>query len=116
MASLLGGLISSTAVTLGFARESREHAQPGRALALGVIAACTVLYVRVGILSSVLNPAMSLEVLPYIAGPLAAGVLASALVTRGMAPGRIRAPLHKPVAARGRHPNGPNSAADPRGR
>ncbi len=37
---------------VGFARESREQPQLGRALALGVIAACTILYMRVGILSS----------------------------------------------------------------
>jgi len=92
VAGLLGGLISSTAVTLGFARESREHAQLGRALALGVIAACTVLYVRVGILSSVLNPAVSLAVLPYLAGPLAAGLLAAALVMRGLEPATAVAP------------------------
>lgn len=37
-----------------------------------------------GILSSVLNPAVSLAVLPYLAGPLAAGLLAAALVMRGL--------------------------------
>jgi uncharacterized membrane protein (DUF4010 family) len=95
VAGLLGGLISSTAVTLGFARESREQAQLGRALALGVIAACTVLYVRVGILSSVLNLAVSLAVLPYLAGPLVAGSLAAALVMRGVAPGTAVAPTPK---------------------
>jgi uncharacterized membrane protein (DUF4010 family) len=86
VAGLLGGLISSTAVTLGFARESREQAQLGRALALGVIAACTVLYLRVAILSSVLNVAVSLAVLPYLAAPLVAGVVVAALIMRGVEP------------------------------
>ena len=49
VAGLLGGLISSTAVTLSFSRESRREGAPGQALGVGVIAACTVLLVRVGV-------------------------------------------------------------------
>jgi uncharacterized membrane protein (DUF4010 family) len=49
LAGLLGGLVSSTAVTLSFSRESRHETAPGRALGSGVIAACTVLLVRVGV-------------------------------------------------------------------
>ena len=91
VAGLLGGLISSTAVTLGFARESREQPQAGRALALGVIAACTVLYLRVALLSSILNPAVSLAAVPYLAGPLAVGVLAAVFLIRRWVPAETEA-------------------------
>jgi hypothetical protein len=40
---LLGGLISSTAVTLTFAKKSREDSGYAESLALGVVTACTVL-------------------------------------------------------------------------
>lgn len=55
LAGLLGGLVSSTAVTLNFARESRHASAPGRPLALGVLAACTVLPIRLVVLSLLLN-------------------------------------------------------------
>jgi uncharacterized membrane protein (DUF4010 family) len=83
---LLGGLVSSTVVTLNFARESRHQPKLGRALALGVIAACTVLYVRVGVLSSLLNPAVGRTVAPLLAGSLLVGVLIAALLVRRQEP------------------------------
>src|SRR3989338_3918636 len=49
---LLGGLISSPAVTLNFSRESRRQPPLGRVLAIGVIAACTVLPLRVILLTA----------------------------------------------------------------
>ena len=52
VAGLLGGLISSTAVTLSFSRESRRDRAPGHVLGVGVIAACTILLVRVGFLAT----------------------------------------------------------------
>jgi uncharacterized membrane protein (DUF4010 family) len=61
-------------VTLSFSRESRHEAAPGRALAVGVIAACTVLLVRVGVLAAILNPAVGWRVVPYLLLPLAAGL------------------------------------------
>ncbi len=44
---LLGGLVSSTAVTLSFSRESRSSPKYAVSLALGVLAACTVVIPRV---------------------------------------------------------------------
>ncbi|MEQ1854728.1 MAG: DUF4010 domain-containing protein, partial [Chthoniobacteraceae bacterium] len=41
-----GGLISSTAVTLTFSRQSRDQPKRAASLALGVIGACTVLLPR----------------------------------------------------------------------
>ncbi len=50
LTGLLGGLVSSTAVTLGFSQRSRQ--EPGRAapLALGILVAWTVMFVRVVVL------------------------------------------------------------------
>ena len=63
----LGGAISSTAVTLSFSRQSRRDAELSGALAGGVIAACTVLVPRVVLVSAVLNPAVAMRLLPFLA-------------------------------------------------
>lgn len=55
VAGLLGGLVSSTAVTLNFARESRVDEAPGAALGRGALAASTVLPLRVLALAAILN-------------------------------------------------------------
>ena len=56
LTGLIGGLVSSTLVTLQFARRSREEPAAGLALGLGVVGACTVLVVRVGLVGTALNP------------------------------------------------------------
>jgi uncharacterized membrane protein (DUF4010 family) len=83
VAGLLGGLISSTAVTLSFARESRTSEAPGRALGQGVIAACTVLLVRVALLATVLNAAVGWRVVPYLLLPLVVGLGVALVAGRG---------------------------------
>ncbi len=50
LTGLLGGLVSSTAVTLGFAQRSRLEPGQGSALALGILVAWTVMFVRVVVL------------------------------------------------------------------
>lgn len=54
----LGGLVSSTAVTLGFSRQSRLAPGDSASLALGTLAACTVLLLRVLAMLLALNPAL----------------------------------------------------------
>ncbi len=71
----MGGLLSSTAVTLQFSRLSRERGELSPALALGTIAASVVLLPRVAVLSTLLNPAVALALLPYLAPPFVAGLL-----------------------------------------
>jgi uncharacterized membrane protein (DUF4010 family) len=75
VSGLLGGLISSTPVTLNFSRESAKSPQLGGALALGVLAACSILYVRVLVLSTALNPGVGIAALRFALPPLAAGVV-----------------------------------------
>jgi uncharacterized membrane protein (DUF4010 family) len=68
VSGLLGGVISSTSVTLTFARESRARSAQHLALAGGVIGACTIMLLRVAVACTVLNPALALSLAPY-AGP-----------------------------------------------
>ncbi len=63
---LLGGLISSTAVTLDFSRRSRREPALANALAHGVVGACTVLIPRVLVVSAVLDARVALSLLPLL--------------------------------------------------
>lgn len=70
---LLGGLVSSTGVTLSFSRLSRDHQTLGSPLALGVVGACTVLILRVLAVTLALNPALPLPLARYLAIPFMIG-------------------------------------------
>jgi uncharacterized membrane protein (DUF4010 family) len=70
---LLGGLVSSTNVTLTYARLSRARPEEGAHLAEGVLAACTILFVRVVAAVAVLNAALLPDLIPLVAAPLALG-------------------------------------------
>jgi uncharacterized membrane protein (DUF4010 family) len=83
VAGLLGGIISSTSVAFSFARASRDEQESGVPLALGVIGACTVMYVRVMIAIGALNPALVTPLLPYLAAPFLVGTLVLMLGMRG---------------------------------
>ncbi|MBP7677831.1 MAG: DUF4010 domain-containing protein [Thermoanaerobaculia bacterium] len=82
LAGLLGGLVSSTGVTLSFSRESRSPGAAQGPLAVGVVAACALVPFRVAILASLLSPAIGREVLPLLALPMAAGLAAIFLLRR----------------------------------
>lgn len=82
IAGLLGGLVSSTAVTLGFARESRATPDLGGALALGVLGACTVLFARMTVLAALVAPRVAEAAFPLLAVPFLAGSAAGVLLLR----------------------------------
>ena len=65
---LLGGLVSSTAVTLGFTQRSREAPQQVPVLALGILVAWTVMFGRVVVLVA----AVARDLVPHIAIAMAA--------------------------------------------
>jgi uncharacterized membrane protein (DUF4010 family) len=73
-AGALGGLISSTNVTLTFSRIGRTEPGAGRSLALGVVAACTLLNFRVLAAATVLNPGFGRKLAPLVAGPAIVGI------------------------------------------
>lgn len=84
IAGVLGGLVSSTSVTLNFARASRREVGLGKPLAFGVLAACTVMLLRVLIATIVLNPAVAMALVPYLAGPFLVGAAMIVIaLTRG---------------------------------
>lgn len=72
IAALAGGLASSTATTLSFARLAREHPGSAQALTGGILLSGATMFVRVGVLVGLIKPGL----LPAVAGPVAAAVLA----------------------------------------
>jgi uncharacterized membrane protein (DUF4010 family) len=82
VSGLLGGIISSTSVTLQFARDSRADAAPRLALAAGAVGACTVMLLRVLGTCAVLNPALAATLPGLIAPAFLVGVVAVVAVWR----------------------------------
>ncbi len=82
LTGLLGGLVSSTNVTLTFARTSRTDPSRDRALALGAVAANAMLYPRVLVATAILNSAMIPSLVPYLAPPALVAALVAALGIR----------------------------------
>ncbi len=102
LTGLLGGLVSSTAVTLGFAQRSRTQPEQAPALALGILVAWTVMFFRVVLLAAVIAPALARRLLPGI-GALGALSLAIVLVLRRSAAlggARERLRRREPLRAR----------------
>jgi len=81
LAGLLGGFVSSTSVTLTFARASRTLSSARVPLAYGAIAASTVLFARVAVAASVLNRSLALAALWYLLPPF---VIGAAMVMTGL--------------------------------
>ena len=75
VAGLLGGIVSSTSVTLSFSRASRrDDASVGKPLAFGVVAACTMLFIRVILATAVLYAPLAQRLLWLLAAPFMVGV------------------------------------------
>jgi uncharacterized membrane protein (DUF4010 family) len=100
---LLGGLVSSTAVTLQFSRRSRREPALAASLGLGIVAACTVLVLRVAVVIAVLNADVAMALIPYLVPPFVVGatVLAWVLFTQPAEPeGESAAALGSPLNLR----------------
>ncbi|MGD9906278.1 MAG: MgtC/SapB family protein [Vicinamibacterales bacterium] len=74
-AGALGGLVSSTNVTLTFARNSRDG-RDAAALAAGVVAANAVLFPRVLLATVVLNPSLAIVLAPRLSPAIVVAALA----------------------------------------
>lgn len=79
VAGLIGGLVSSTNVTLTFARLSRSEPASATALGLGAVAANAVLFPRVLLTTWLLNPALGAELWPLLLAPFALVLLVALL-------------------------------------
>lgn len=74
---LLGGLVSSTAVTLSMAGRARERPEIAESAALAVMLASTVMFGRVLVIVAVVNPALTGHVAFPMAGGMAGGLAAT---------------------------------------
>ena len=84
LTGLTGGLVSSTAVSLAFARRGRDEPQAARALACGILLAWCVMFARVVVEVLVVNTALLGRVMvPFLAMGTAAAALAWLFYRRG---------------------------------
>jgi uncharacterized membrane protein (DUF4010 family) len=83
LTGMTGGLVSSTAVTLSFAKEAREKPKKSAALACGILLAWVVMFVRVVILVGIVNRELLTHVLvPFAVMAIVAGAFAAWLYYR----------------------------------
>jgi uncharacterized membrane protein (DUF4010 family) len=88
LSGLTGGLVSSTAVTLSFSKQSRDDARPATSyiLACGMLLAWGIMFGRVIAEVLVVNAALVRQVLvPLVAMGVAAGIAAWLFLRRGSA-------------------------------
>ena len=62
----LGGLVSSTAVTLDLSKLSKQYPNLENVLAAGILTACGTMFVRTLLLTSVMNPTLFRALLPAL--------------------------------------------------
>lgn len=74
---LLGGLVSTTATTLVYARHTRTVETFAKGAATIILLSHLVLFVRISVLVSVVEPALLRPMLPWILGGLSGGLLAT---------------------------------------
>lgn len=84
LTGLLGGLVSSTSVTLTFARLSQSHRHQDGALATGAVAASAVLFLRVAIAVAILDATLLPTLARLVTAPFVVAVIAVALAWRSL--------------------------------
>ena len=83
LTGLFGGLVSSTNITLAFARLSASDVSAAGALAAGTVAANAVLFPRVWLTVVVLNPSLGWALWPWLVAPfLVAAIVLTVSVRR----------------------------------
>ena len=87
LTGLIGGLVSSTSVTLSFARFSRAHQGDAAPLATGAIAASAIMFGRVLVAVAVLDATVLPVLSRYLAAPLTVAVAAVSLSWRSLPDG-----------------------------
>ncbi len=91
-AAVLGGLVSSTATTLSFARLARKQPELSAVLSVGIIAASTIMFVRVCIIASVISPPLGLRLLLPVGLVTLASAAGAAYLARGLASVELEKP------------------------
>jgi uncharacterized membrane protein (DUF4010 family) len=91
--AILGGLWSSTAVTVALARDLKGAEAPQRATEAGIVAATAVMFARVGLVAAVFDTTLALALAPYLAAFAVATAMATALLlARGSGTGTAPPP------------------------
>ncbi len=85
LAGLLGGLVSSTAVTLSFSGQARRTPELGAPLRAGIALACTVLYARSWLLVTLFDAGLGRRLLPALGLLFVVGAAFAAWFLRGQA-------------------------------
>ncbi len=83
LTGMMGGLVSSTAVTLSFSQKSREAPELGKTFASAIVLACSIMFPRILIEIAVVNGSLLAFIWPFIAILTASGVGASLLLLFG---------------------------------
>ena len=82
LTGILGGLASSTALTVSLAAQSRAVPGGGAALAVGAGLASAVMLVRVGVLTAVVGPTVLPRLAPFLGAAAAGAIFALAILAR----------------------------------
>ncbi|WP_081763553.1 MgtC/SapB family protein [Imhoffiella purpurea] len=96
---LMGGIASSTAVTLNFSRMARQESDSAPILAMGILLACMTMFPRMLMVTALLHPALARQLLTPV-GLMTLCLLLPALLqwrnrTTGDAP--LESPLKNPL-------------------
>jgi uncharacterized membrane protein (DUF4010 family) len=78
----LGGLVSSTAATIGLARRSRELPTAASVLCAGIALSWAVMFVRMGVEVAIVSPSLLLPLAPALAGLALALALCAFVLAR----------------------------------
>ncbi len=100
LTGLFGGLVSSTAVTLGAARQARAGSAGPEALAMSVLIAWTVMFARVAVEVAVVFPSLLLRVGPVLLAMAVPSAVAAAVAYRGSRAAPTTAAVAQDVALR----------------
>jgi uncharacterized membrane protein (DUF4010 family) len=79
---ILGGLVSSTAVTLSFSQRSRQEPAMSSAFVLAIMAAWTIMFLRVVVIVGVVNPSLAAALGLPLGLMAAAGAVVSLVLWR----------------------------------
>jgi uncharacterized membrane protein (DUF4010 family) len=83
LTGMMGGLVSSTAVTLSFSQKSREAPELGKTFASAIVLACSIMFPRILVEVAVVNRSLLAFIWPFIAILTVSGVGASMLLLFG---------------------------------
>ena len=82
LTGILGGLVSSTAVTLSFSQRSRQEPAMSSAFALAIVVAWTIMFLRVVLMVGVVDRALAASLALALGSMAAAGLVVSFVLWR----------------------------------